>query len=288
MKNREHIDAQIERECAKCTNECLFISAALGIGAIASNIIGSQNASNAAKKAASIQSDASKYSADLQNQQYLQSRQDQMPWLQAGTGALTNMSQLMGLPTYTFDQAGYDKALAAGENPNQDSFWVKSQAAPDLSSFYTSPGYDFRLAEGEKAINRAAAARGIYNSGATLKDLLKYNQNTASSEFGDYWNRLAGLSGRGQTTSTNLANLGQDNANALGNYYTGAANAQAAGQVGSANAWASGLQGIGQTLSGYAGSNNNGLGFYGFNPGTAYQYNTNPFSQQTAMLNAQW
>lgn len=39
------------------------------------------------------------------------------------------------------------------------------------------------MAEGNKAIERSAAARGGLNSGATLKALSRYNQDSASNEY---------------------------------------------------------------------------------------------------------
>ncbi|MDP5211380.1 hypothetical protein, partial [Microbulbifer sp. 2205BS26-8] len=74
---------------------------------------------------------------------------------------------------------------------------IDAALAGDYSSFYESPDYQFRLSEGEKAINRSAAARGNLLSGAALKDLNAYGQNLASTEYGNWFNRLAGLRGEG-------------------------------------------------------------------------------------------
>jgi len=51
------------------------------------------------------------------------------------------------------------------------------------------PGYQFRLDEGRKAMERSAAARGTLRSGATLKGLIDYGQNTASDEYQKAYNR---------------------------------------------------------------------------------------------------
>ncbi|ANS03860.1 hypothetical protein [uncultured Mediterranean phage uvDeep-CGR2-AD3-C76] len=51
------------------------------------------------------------------------------------------------------------------------------------------PGYQFRLDEGRKAMERSAAARGTLRSGATLKGLMDYGQNTASEEYQKAYNR---------------------------------------------------------------------------------------------------
>jgi hypothetical protein len=66
----------------------------------------------------------------------------------------------------------------------------------DLSKFYTSPGYQFRLGEGTKAIERGAAARGGLLGGRTQKALARFGQGLASQEFGNYMSRLSGLTGQ--------------------------------------------------------------------------------------------
>jgi len=45
------------------------------------------------------------------------------------------------------------------------------------------PGYQFRLSEGAKAMNRSAAARGTLKTGATIKALSDYRANAASDEY---------------------------------------------------------------------------------------------------------
>lgn len=74
-----------------------------------------------------------------------------------------------------------------------------------MGKFQTSPGYDFRMQEGVNAIDRSAAARGSLMSGQTLKALNEYGQGLASQEYGDYYNRLAGLADTGANASSNLA-----------------------------------------------------------------------------------
>jgi hypothetical protein len=51
------------------------------------------------------------------------------------------------------------------------------------------PGYQFRLSEGLKGIERSAAARGTLLTGGTLKALGQYHQGLASQDFGDAWQR---------------------------------------------------------------------------------------------------
>jgi len=143
-----------------------------------------------------------------------QQREDQAPWLDAGKNALAK--------------------LASGV---------------DLS---TDPGYQFRLNQGTQGIQRAASAHGGLYSGATLKALARFNQDTASQEYGNSWNRLASIAGLGQTATNQIgqagqsaygtiANAGMNASNNIGQNMMGAANARASGYVGGANAIGNGI-----------------------------------------------
>jgi len=127
-----------------------------------------------------------------------------------------------------------------------------------LSDFEKEPGYEFRRNEGNRGIEASAAARGGLQSGAALKALNRFNQDYASNEYGNAYNRftndqgnifnrLSGLAGTGQAqtnqsiasnmnTTQNIANMGTNVAGARGNALTDAANARASGFVGAANA----------------------------------------------------
>jgi hypothetical protein len=126
------------------------------------------------------------------------------------------------------------------------------------------------LAEGQKALDRQAAARGGLISGGALRAAQRFGQEMGSQEFGNAYNRAltgynaevarenqlynrqAALSGIGQTATNLIGQAGQNYAtgagNVLGTYgtnvgnlMTGGAAAQAAGQVGAVNALTGGL-----------------------------------------------
>ncbi len=136
--------------------------------------------------------------------------------------------------------------LAALSNPSTEP------TAPDYSAFYKSPGYNFRLQEGEKAIERAMASRGLRNSGRSLKDLAAHNQGLASEEYNAYMNRLANAAGIGQTATQNTAALGANYASNAASGISAAGDARASGYVGSANAVNSTLDNLFK-ISGQAG-----------------------------------
>ena len=193
-------------------------------GWVAGAVVGSSLiGANAASNAASTQANAANNAAQLSNQQYQQTRQDQMPWMQAGQTALNALTPLA---------------------TNYTPFSYNSMTA--------DPGYQFRLQQGQEALGHQNAARGGAVSGTSLKAMQDYAQNSASNEYNNAFNRyqternaqlnpLQSLAGVGQTTAAQLGQSGAANANAMGNYMTGGAAAQAAGQVGTANALTSGL-----------------------------------------------
>jgi hypothetical protein len=63
---------------------------------------------------------------------------------------------------------------------------------PSMEGFEGSPGYQFRLGEGLKALERSAASRGTLLTGGTLKGLERYGQNLASQEYANEYARRLG------------------------------------------------------------------------------------------------
>lgn len=57
------------------------------------------------------------------------------------------------------------------------------------TNWQQDPGYAFRLAEGQKALERSGSAKGMTLSGAQQKALAGYGQGMASQEYGNAYNR---------------------------------------------------------------------------------------------------
>lgn len=165
-------------------------------------------------------------------------------------------------------------AAAAGQDKSQFGSLLKPF---DTADFQTDPGYQFRLSEGQKALERSEAARGGVQSGGTLKDLTQYNQDFASNEYQNAYNRfntnklntfniLSGTAGLGQRSASQVADLGKNTATQIAdntaNGITGAGNATAAGYTNEANSINSGIQSL---INLYANRNNiqNGTGSNG-------------------------
>lgn len=105
----------------------------------------------------------------------------------------------------------------------------------DGSFFQKDPGYQFRLDEGNKAINNAASARGNAVSGSALKALTNYGQNFASNEFNNAYQRANNMTQMGFGASNNIANFMGGNAAAVGGNQINMGNATAANQIAGAN-----------------------------------------------------
>ena len=128
------------------------------------------------------------------------------------------------------------------------------------TQFQTSPGYEFARNEGIRAIDQAASARGLLNSGARLRELMRYGTGVANQDYNNWLSRLQALAGVGQTATGQSASLaastGGQGAGLIQQAGTNAAQmqmqggqAQAAGIVGGANAM---MQGVNQGVGLYA------------------------------------
>jgi len=148
-----------------------------------------------------------------------------------------------------------------------------------LGAFQASPDYAFRLSEGNKALDRIAAASGGIMSGQRYKAASRYNQDIADSEYTDWRNYVTGrydvnrnfnegvyqadranlnnrydtrnstllnLAGFGSTATSNNQNAATNYANAGTNLMTSTGQARADATTSAANAW---NQGIGNLMT---------------------------------------
>jgi hypothetical protein len=154
--------------------------------------------------------------ARIQQEMYNQSREDLAPWRQAGEKALTGM---------------------------QDADYMRDFTMAD---YQADPGYQFRMDEANKALERSASARGMQLGGGQLKALSTLNQNLASQEYkGAYdrfnadrdrrFGRLSNLSTMGQNSASQQASTAMAHGQSMGNLYAGVGNAEGAAHIGQAN-----------------------------------------------------
>lgn len=93
-----------------------------------------------------------------------------------------------------------------------ESFTYQEYSGDQPFQFQKDPGYDFRMQEGQNAIESSAAARGGQLSGATLKALAKYGQDYASNEYQNAYGRYVDQRNYGRQ------NYNSDRGFALGAY----------------------------------------------------------------------
>jgi hypothetical protein len=189
-------------------------------------IIGGAMQNNAASKAAAGQRNAANAAIAQQELNYNRTQTNLQPYLDAGTNALAQMNQAN---------------------------------SGDYSGFNNSPDYQFALQQGIGGLDRSAAAKGSLYSGGHSADLLNYASGLASQNYGNWYNRLAGLASQGQGAASNLGSIGNGQAAAIGGYLTNSGNASANAtlQQGNQNANTVGqLSGVLGNLLGGQGSQN--------------------------------
>lgn len=200
-----------------------------------SSAIGVIGARDAARRQSNAAGDASRMSME----QYQQSRGDLMPWQVTGKAANSSLANYLG--------------IGGGHDSNSGSL-LHNFTGADLQN---EPGYQFGIQQGERGINNMAGATSGRNSGATMKALLKFNQDYGGTKYNDAFNRdtanknrtygyLSGVSGTGENAAGMTAGLGANAAGTAGNFLTQGADASAAGTVGGINAITGG---VGQYLN---------------------------------------
>lgn len=97
------------------------------------------------------------------------------------------------------------------------------------------PGYQFRLAEGSKALDRKASAGGSYYSGAALKAAQQFGQGLADTTYNDAYNRWLQEQLATYNMLSGQQSQGRDAATTYGGYATNIGNAQAQGTIQKAN-----------------------------------------------------
>ena len=226
--------------------EAAIIGSAV-LGGVASNKAARTQAS-AADRAAELQRQVADQQIALQREQFDRQVELQTPFREAGVRALPELEAASRYTNFGADQ------------------------------FTADPGYGFRLAEGQKALDRQAAARGGLISGGALKAAQRYGQEMGSQEYTNAFNRyqterqarlnpLQSLAGVGQTAVGQLGAAGQamttGSTSALGTYGAGAseaggqaAQARASGYMGGVNAL---TQGLGQYINYGQGQDRNAL-----------------------------
>ena len=205
----------------------------VGTAIIGGSVISAASQAYGAHQAAQAQTNAANLAQQTALGMYNTTRGDLSPFRQIGQVAATDLTNRLGELTapITMDQATLEK----------------------------TPGYQFNLYQGEKAVQNSAAARGLGESGAALKGAATFAtgladntyqqqfQNAVTNQTNAY-NRLKGLVDTGESAAAQTGVLGANAANTAAGAQIGAGNAQAAQY----NAIGSAVGNVGNNIAGYA------------------------------------
>lgn len=238
-----------------------------GVGA-ASAASAANTQAGAARDAANTQAAASREATQAQLQMFGQEQQTLAPYVTTGNNALAQLSKLYGVggPSGT-----------------------EGMSTPDTAAMETAlqnfPGYQFAFDQGQQALDRSAASRGLLLSGGQVKDSQAYGQGMASQQFGNYVNQLQALSSLGESGASMTGNAAISTGQGIAGSTIAGGNAVAQGILGSGQATASGIIGGANAIGGSinsgvsntilsqalnpAAANNNASSFTGFNSGNA-------------------
>lgn len=224
-------------------------------GIVAGAAIGVVGSVVSGNKSASASRRATDATVGEQARQYDQTRADFAPARNLGNAAISDINRLYGRSTaqplsYSdwasqnggfaapaggmdtgsrpFGMPGNLSGLIAGRSATNEGYQQylqdfestpTSTGKPDMSVFFNSPDYAFNLAEGQKAIDRSLVSRGRGLSGSGVRAGVRYAQGLASTEFGNFYNRLASQAGLGQAATGSTAAAGANAANTISGAY---------------------------------------------------------------------
>ncbi len=180
--------------------------------AVAAAAVGAAGSIYASSSASDAQQKAAERSAALQQRQYEQTRGDFEPYRAAGGNALSRLNALYGFDGAEAQQKGFDE-------------------------FREDPGYRYALDQGTQQVQSSAAARGMLQSGGTLKAIQDRGMNLADQGFSNYISRLRAAAESGQNAAAQTGTFGANAAAGQANAFTAAGNAQANNAITSANSF---------------------------------------------------
>ena len=92
-----------------------------------------------------------------------------------------------------FEPTSFDQAYTADRfEGSTDPYIAEKFARPTYEQAQQDPGYQFRLQQGQQALENSAAASGMLRTGGTMKGLMDYNQAAASQEYDKSYGRALG------------------------------------------------------------------------------------------------
>jgi len=186
--------------------------------------------SEAARSAASSQSEAAAAGIGEQRRQFDEIRRLLQPYVDVGQPALAQQQALIGM---------------GGADAQQQA----------ISALEQSPQFQSSVQQGENALLQNASATGGLRGGNLQGALAQFRPQMLSGLIEQQYNRLGGLAGLGQRSAVGVGGAGQEMAGNVSNLFGAQGAAQAAGTLGQAQAFGNALGGIGNLYGQYAGYN---------------------------------
>ena len=177
----------------------------------------------AADKAGEVQAEASRAGIAETARQFDITQEQLAPFREAGVSALAEQQALLGLGT-------------------------PEEAEAAMARFTETPGQQFLRSQQERALTRNAAAIGGLGGGNVRRALQESAFGRAQTDLSNRLNRLAGISGTGQTATTATGQFGAGASRDIANLQTSAGAARASGILGQQQA----IAGTVQNLTGLA------------------------------------
>jgi hypothetical protein len=265
----------------------------MGLGNLIGGIIGG----NAQKKAADRAAETALKTAEMNNQLAREFKAENVgynaPYVNRGNIAGAYLNALLGLPGAEYSTqapaqpqqqpapqfnpsfgnmaGGFGGNFSWLQQPQQQQpqprqEMVTTRVGPirankAFNTYLNSSGYQFRVNEGENALNQGYAAQGALRSGKAQKDFMRFGQGIASDEFGRYIGYLGGQQATGLSGAGNISGVGTTALNAMTQNNNSASDARQnaslmKGQI-NANNWQAG----GKLLDSFASSFMGGGGF---------------------------
>lgn len=203
-------------------------STAISAGA---SIFGANKQAEGQDKALAAQTAAQEKELALKTRIFEENKAGAMPWIEAGKSALESLTTKIADGSFDLRKYGMDDLI-------QD------------------PGYQFRVEQGSKALDRTAAARGKLISGNQLQAAVNYGQEAGSQEFTNAfartsmerdkeYGRLWDQSAQGLSATNALSGVATNFANSAGGTIAAGGQAAADAAVNTGNVWA----GLGTNLA---------------------------------------
>lgn len=183
---------------------------------------------SAINRSTDAQQQAANNALDFSKQQYADQQQKQSPYYDTGTAALGHLNDALyngSLANWNPTDTTYHSPGDATAIQYQNQGALATPQALNIGSFNPNiditqdPSYQFRLQQGLQALQRSQAATGI-SGGAAGKAINDYAQNSASTEYGNAYQRALGAyqtNANTQATNYTDTNQAQQSAYALNN-----------------------------------------------------------------------